>query len=105
MIYDFRAIIDVNVLSFEVNQTISENRWRKQPPSHFKQVWREKFAKPISKLSKESLRTVTHFLTGHCELNYHIEKFKPDKVSKTCPHCLMEEETINHFIGQCPKWA
>ena len=81
------------------------DRWRKLPPSHFKRVWREKFAKPISKLSKESLRTVTQFLTGHCELNYHINKYKPDKVPKTCPHCLIEEETINHFIGQCPKWA
>ena len=26
-------------------------------------------------------------------------------VPKTCPHCLMEEETMNHFIGQCPKWS
>ena len=23
---------------------------------------------------------------------------------KICPHCSMEEETINHFIGQCPMW-
>ena len=39
------------------------------------------------------------------ELNYHINKFEPTTVSKTCPHCLMEEETINHFIAQCPKWS
>ena len=81
------------------------DRWRTLPPSHFKRVWREKFARSIRKLGKESLRSATQFLTGHCELNYHINKYKPDKVPKTCPHCLMDEETINHFIGQCPKWS
>ena len=81
------------------------DRWRKQPPTHFKRVWREKFAKSTSKFGKESLRSATQFLTGHCELNYHINKYKPNKIPKTCPHCLMAEETINHFIGQCPKWS
>ena len=60
-----------------------------------------------SQLSKESTRTATQFLTGHCELNSRINKFKPTTrtVPKTCPHCLMEKETMNHFIGQCPKWS
>ena len=44
-------------------------------------------------------------LTGHVTLNYHLNKYKPDKISKTCPHCLAEEETTNHYIGQCPKWS
>ena len=80
-------------------------RWRTLPNTHFKRVWRQKFARSIPKLGKESTRTATQFLTGHCELNYHINKYKPTTVPKTCPHCLMEEETMNHFIGQCPKWS
>jgi hypothetical protein len=81
------------------------DRWRKLPPSHFKRVWRQKFAKSISKFGKENLRTATQFLTGHCELNYYIYKHKPQQVPKTCPDCLMSEETMNHFIGQCPMWS
>ena len=81
------------------------DRWRALPPSHFKRVWRNKFARSIPKLGKESLRSATQFLTGHCELNYHLNKYKPDKIPKTCPHCLMDEETVHHFIGQCPKWS
>ena len=81
------------------------DRWKDLPPSHFKRVWRDKFTRSILKLGKKSLRSATQFLTGHCELNYHINKYKPNKVPKTCPHCLMAEETINHFIGQCPKWS
>ena len=73
------------------------------PTSHFKRVWRDKFAKSISKFGKESVRSATKFLTGHCELNYHINKYKPNKIPKTCPHCLMEEETVGHFVGRCPK--
>ena len=70
-------------------------------------VWRQKFARSIPKLDKESTRTATQILTGHCELNFRINKFKPTArtVPKTCPHCLMEKETMNHFIGQCPKWS
>ena len=81
------------------------DRWRTLPSSHFKRVWRDKFARSLRKFGKDSLRSATQFLTGHCELNYHINKYKPDKVPKTCPHCCMDEETINHFIGQCPKWS
>ena len=36
---------------------------------HFQRVWRQKFARSIPKLGKESTRTATQFLTGHCELN------------------------------------
>ena len=69
-------------------------------------VWRQKFARSIPKLGKDRTRTTTQFLTGHSELNSRINKFKPTTrtVPKTCPHCLMEKETMNHFIGQCPKF-
>ena len=25
-------------------------------------------------------------------------------ISKTCPFCKEEDETISHFIGKCPRW-
>ena len=53
------------------------DRWRTLPSSHFKRVWRDKFARSLRKFGKDSLRSATQFLTGHCELNYHINKYKP----------------------------
>ena len=72
--------------------------------SHFTRVWRKKFSKSIHNLNRGNLWKATIFLTGHVTLNYHLNKYKPDKISKTCPHCLAAEETTNHYIGKCPKW-
>ena len=76
----------------------------KDMPPHFRTVWRPSYTKPLSNLDKNNLRAATQYLTGHCELNYHLNKYKPQSITKICPHCSMEEETINHFIGQCPMW-
>ena len=89
----------------ERTNKITDTKWRGVPPSHFSRVWRDKFATVIPKLNRGNLRKVTMFLPGHSTLNYHLNKFKPQLISKTCPHCLAEEETTNHFIGHCPKWS
>ena len=83
---------------------ITQQKWREVPPSHFTRVWRDINTKAICKLNRGNLRKITMFLTGHSTLNYHLNKYKPDKINKTCPHCLAEEETYTqHFIGQCHK--
>ena len=80
-------------------------KWRDAPPSHFTRVWRKQLSKSIHNLNRGNLRKATMFFTGHVTLNYHLNKYKLDKISKTCPHCLAAEETTNHYIGQCPKWS
>ena len=82
-----------------------QSEWQKAPPSHFTRVWRDKFSKEIPNLNRGNLRKATMFLTGHATLNYHLNKYKKDIIPKTCPHCLANEETFNHYIGQCPKWS
>ena len=69
------------------------------------QEWRDTFAASIPKLNISNLRKVTTFLTGHSTLNYTLNKYKPDKFPKTCPHCQAEEETVILFIGRCLKWS
>ena len=59
---------------------------------------------PSQILAKNKLRVATQYLRGHCEFNYHLNTYKPHGISKLCPHCDMEDETTNHFIGQCPMW-
>ena len=83
----------------------TENDWGASPPSHIKRVWRDKFTKEIPKLNRKNLRIATQLLSGHAVVNYHLNKYKPNSIPKTCPHCLAEEETLNHHIGQCPKWS
>ena len=73
-------------------------------PTHFRTVWRSSYTKSLLNLGKIKLRAASQNLAGHCELNYHLNNYKPHSISKLCPHCDMEEETINHFIRQCPMW-
>ena len=82
-----------------------ENRRAKEQSSFFSTMWREKFTKDIEKLSKNNLRIATHILTGHAALNYHLNKYKPIKIKKACPHCSDADETITHYLGKCSKWS
>ena len=109
--------IDSNTISLPIPKVIGNSAikrrttlktgksWEKLPSSHTKRVWRDKFSKELPKLNRGNLRRATQFLTGHTVLNYHLNKYKPNKIPSTCPHCLAEEETVNHFMGQCPKWS
>ena len=102
----------------EMSQCPTLRGWRDVPVSHFTRVERcpsvplyegtvrrNQFSKSIHNLNRGNLRKATMFLTGHVALNYYLNKYKPDKISKTCPHCLAAEKTTNHYIGQCPKWS
>ncbi|MEC9321196.1 MAG: hypothetical protein VX869_03345 [Chloroflexota bacterium] len=68
-------------------------------------MWRDKFSGETGRLNRGDLRIATQILTGHASINYHLHKYKPDIINKTCPFCQEEDETINHFIGKCPQWA
>ena len=46
--------------------------------------------------------TVNQIITGHCQLNHHMAKLS-DQISGNCPNCG-EEETIQHFIYECPAY-
>ena len=54
--------------------------------------------------SRVSYRAAVQLITGHAALNYHLHKMKLVD-TKTCPHCEYAEETVGHFLGQCPAFA
>ena len=83
----------------------SKVKWIAASNSFFKIAWRDKFHKIIPRLDRADLSLTTQILTGHAGINYHLHKYKPNSIPKSCPHCLAEEETISHFLGECPKWA
>ena len=78
-------------------------KWRDAPPSHFTRVRRNKFSKSFHNLKLGNLSKAT--ISGHVALNYHINKYKLSKISKSSPHCFAVEKTTNPHIGQCSKWS
>ena len=46
-------------------------------------------------------RAISQLLTGHCTLNYFLNKLKPS-ISPLCPMCKWDKETPDHFLGKCP---
>ena len=51
--------------------------------------------------NRKDFRTAVQLITGHAGLNYHLYKMKISN-TKTCPLCDYGDETVGHFLGQCP---
>ena len=50
---------------------------------------------------RNKYRTAVHLISGHCGLNKHLHTIKRSDTN-LCPSCEMAEETVAHFLGQCP---
>jgi ribonuclease HI len=53
-------------------------------------------------LNRKEESKIFQLRTGHCMLNKHLSRIRKDH-DPACRHCLVEEETINHHLLQCPK--
>ena len=49
-------------------------------------------------------RAAVQLISGHAALNYYLNKITLVD-TKICPHCEYAEETVAHFLGQCPAFA
>ena len=54
--------------------------------------------------SRNDYRIAIQLITGHAALNYHLHKMRLVD-SSLCPLCEYDEETVGHFVGQCPALA
>ena len=55
-------------------------------------------------LKRQDLRAVIGIITGHCTLNGHMKTIGAVD-SPTCPGCLEEDETAEHFVCFCPAFS
>lgn len=55
------------------------------------------------RLSRNTLRKLTGYLTGHCALQAHLHRMGI-KDTDTCPKCGEEPETIKHHLTRCPTY-
>ena len=55
-------------------------------------------------LNREDARLLSCILTGHCFLNRHLFLLKlvPSRKCDTCKKC---DETLHHFLCECPRYA
>ena len=49
-------------------------------------------------------RTGICIITGHIGLNKHLHRINRSDTSN-CPNCTDTEETVAHYIGQCPAYS
>lgn len=59
------------------------------------------YTKQILEWSRKDLRILTGLLTGHCCLNYHLNKIGLSS-SSDCRFCCVEDETAEHILCACP---
>ena len=65
-----------------------------------------KFLKTISNpnLTREAASRIAQFRLKHIQLNSYLHRFKrTDKAS--CPACGAIDESIAHYLLQCPNYA
>ena len=56
------------------------------------------FGKELNNMNRNNLRKATQILTGHAQLNYHLNKYNKN-IPTTCEMCGYGEETVGHFIS------
>ena len=89
---------------------LNQETWLTDGPRHTKLTLGHKHANIIKNLNttlsnnRQNYRTAVHLITGHCGLNKHLHTIRKSSTS-ACPMCGDEEETVSHFLGQCPAIA
>lgn len=93
---------------------------RKRIPTQWEAGWKKSICKPkmdridpgmkvgkylnlVGDWKKNRTSTITQLRTGHVPLNYHLHRIKKAD-SPFCPHCNDKEETIHHYLIECPAY-
>ena len=59
--------------------------------------------KYLKGMTRKNIMYATQILTGHTILRYHLWKMKIEP-SPICLNCNLENETVEHFLKNCPKY-
>ena len=52
----------------------------------------------------QTISTAVHLITGNSAFNKHLHNMGKSDTG-ACPKCGHDEETVSHFLGQCPDTA
>jgi len=59
-----------------------------------------KFPREIARLDRKHSSILTQLRTAHVPLQAYLHRFKLEP-SPTCPHCLIEPESVTHYLKIC----
>ena len=102
--------IPQSYINKEINtkvNNLNHEHWNSNGPKHTKMILGRngpKIVKNINnslKHNRKDYRTAIQLITGHCGLNKHLHNMQKTH-SSDCPLCEHAEETVSHFLGQCP---
>ena len=101
-----------NAINLKVETTDKAN-WFRKGQKHAKlclgpqnQKTHDRIIKELRQLqnNRKSYRTIVQLITGHIGLNYQLFKMGLSDTD-ICPNCNMVEETVDHFLGECPVYT
>jgi len=87
---------------------LDERVWERKGPYHSSRALdnNKDHIKNMKKLqnNRNNYRIAIQLITGQAGLNYHLYKIH-QTITKKCPKCELEDETVEHFLCRCPCYA
>ena len=107
-----KGYLPQSLIKHTINQNVRNqdaNNWTTKGHKHTKMTLGNKQQHILTDLKKlhnnrKDYRLAVQLITGHAGLNNHLYKMQL-ATSKTCPQCDYTDETVEHFLGQCPAFA
>ena len=97
-----------NMIKDKVN-SLTHKRWNSNRHAHTDLILGNHHTKTLKILTinlnnRTRYRTGICIITGHIGLNKHLHRINRSDTSN-CPNCTDTEETVAHYIGQCPAYS
>ena len=97
-----------NMINDKVN-SLTHKRWNTNRHAHTDLILGNHHKKTLKILTnnlnnRTRYRTGICIITGHIGLNKHLHRINRSDTSN-CPNCTDTEETVAHYISQCPAYS
>ena len=97
-----------NMINDKVN-SLTQTRWNFNIHAHTDLILGNHHTKTLKILTnnlynRTRYRTGICIITGHKGLKTHLHRINRFD-TPNCPHCTDIEETVAHYIGQCPAYS
>ena len=97
-----------NMINDKVN-SLTHKRWNSNRHAHTDLILGNHHTKTLKILTnnlnnRARYRTGICIITGHIYLNKHLHRINRSD-TYNCPNCTDTEETVAHYIGQCPAYS
>ena len=97
-----------NMINDKVN-SLTQTIWNSNRHAHTDLILDNHHTKKLKILTnnlnnRTRYRTGIWIITGHKGLNKHLHRINRSDTSN-CPNCTDAEETVTHYIGQCPAYS